>query len=59
MIVELMGKGKHLNENGLIKIINLKASLNNGLPNILKISFPEFTKLDRPKVSIPNNINYN
>jgi LAGLIDADG endonuclease len=59
MIVELMSKGKHLNEDGLIQIINLKASLNNGLPNRLKISFPEFIKLDKPKVSIPDNIDYN
>jgi len=59
MIVELMNKGKHLNENGIIQIINLKASLNNGLPDRLKLIFPEFTKLDKPRVSIPNIINYN
>jgi len=59
MIVELMNKGKHLNEDGLFQIINLKASLNNGLPDRLKISFPKYTKLDKPKVNIPNTIDYN
>ena len=59
MIVGLMSKGKHLNEDGLIQIINLKASLNNRLPDRLKISFPEFTKLDKPKMSIPDHIDYN
>jgi hypothetical protein len=54
-----MSKGKHLNEDGLIKIINLKASLNNGLPNKLKIYFPKFTKLDRSKANVLSNIDYN
>jgi len=29
--VELIYKGEHLNKNGIIKIINLKAVLNKGL----------------------------
>ncbi len=57
-IVELMTKNKHLNEDDLIKTINLKASLNNGLSDELKINFPNVIKLDKPKVIIYNDINY-
>jgi len=35
-IVELINKGEHLNKNGIIKIINLKAVLNKGLSEKLK-----------------------
>jgi hypothetical protein len=58
-IVELMEKGEHLNKDSLIKIINFKASLNRGLSDKLKLSFPEVTKVERPKVNIPENLNYN
>lgn len=58
MIVELMSKDEHLNADGLMQIVNLKASLNNGLPDKLKIFFPEFIKLDRPIVNIPDYINW-
>jgi hypothetical protein len=34
-----MNKGEHLTKDGLIKIINLKAFLNWGLSDILKINF--------------------
>jgi hypothetical protein len=37
--VKLMDKGKHLTIDGLNKIINLKASLNKGLSNELKVFF--------------------
>jgi len=58
-IVELMNKGEHLNKDGLTKIISLKASLNKGLPNKLKIYFPEVIEIDKPKVNFPIDINYN
>lgn len=32
-IVKLMDKGEHLTIDGLIKIVNLKASLNKGISN--------------------------
>lgn len=58
-IVKLMDKSEHLNKYGLIKIINLKASLNKGLSDKLKIYFPNAIKVEIPKVNIPININYN
>jgi hypothetical protein len=58
-IVKLMNKSEHLNKEGLIKIVSLKASLNKGLSDSLKIYFPNITKTERPKVNLPININYN
>ena len=54
-----MNKGEHLNKDGLIKIINLKASLNWGLSDKLKIDFPNTIKAERSKVNFPINIDYN
>ena len=39
-IVGLMNKGEHLKKDSLIKIVNLRASLNRGLSDKLKLSFP-------------------
>ena len=58
-IVELINKSEHLNKDGLIKIVNLKSSLNKGLSSILKINFPNLIKIERSKVNIFTNINYN
>jgi hypothetical protein len=52
-IVELMNKNEHLNKDGIIKIINLKAVLNKGLSDILKINFPNLIKIERSKVNFP------
>lgn len=57
-IVELMDKGEHLTKDGLAKIINLKASLNKGLSNKLKVIFPNII-IKRPKVDLPLIINSN
>jgi hypothetical protein len=51
-----MDNGKHLTEDELAKIINLKASLNKGLSDNLKINFPNIIKMERSKVNIPTNI---
>ena len=53
-----MDKGEHLTKDGLVKIINLKASLNKGLSNKLKVIFPEII-IKRPKVDLPLIIDYN
>jgi hypothetical protein len=54
-----MDKDEHLTVHGIIKIINLKASLNKGLSNELKISFPKVIAIIRPKINLPITINYN
>jgi hypothetical protein len=58
-IVKLMDKGEHLTVDGLTKIINLKASLNKGLSNELKLFFPKVIAITRPKIDLPITINYN
>lgn len=56
-IIKLINKGQHLNKDGLIKIVNLKSSLNKGLSDELKINFPNLIKIERSKVNIPTDIN--
>src|SRR5271168_4698094 len=58
-IVKLMEKGEHLTRDGLIKIVNLKASLNKGLSNKLKVFFLEVIAITRPKIDLPITIDYN
>jgi LAGLIDADG endonuclease len=49
-IVEIIDKGQHLNSEGLLKIVNLKASLNKGLSNKLKKKkFPTIMKVKKIK----------
>jgi len=57
-IVELMSKGEHLYDNGIIKIISLKAFLNKGLSNKLNI-YSNLIKFNKVKMNIPNIIDYN
>lgn len=57
-IIELINKKEHLNKSGLIKILNLKASLNKGLSKNLKLSFPDIILREKPKVILPLNIDY-
>ena len=45
-IVDLMNKKEHLQIEGLKKIVNLKASLNKGLPLSLKEAFPNATAIE-------------
>jgi hypothetical protein len=52
-VFELMCFKEHLTNEGLYKIVALKASMNNGLSDQLKIAFPDVTPVKRP--SILNN----
>ena len=45
-----MNIGEHLTQPGILKIINLKASLNRGLPDKLKEEWLNITPADRPTV---------
>ena len=45
-IVELINKSEHLNKDGILKIVNLKASLNKGLSSILRIHFPNLIEIE-------------
>lgn len=48
--VKLMHKKEHLTSEGLVKIVSIKVSLNNGLTPALVEAFPTITPIDRPLV---------
>jgi len=48
--VELMEQKEHLTEEGLAKIVALKASMNMGLSEELKAAFPKIIPIARPLV---------
>lgn len=48
--VDLMNRGEHLTIEGLIKIVSIRASMNNGLTAVLAEAFPNITPADRLKV---------
>jgi hypothetical protein len=41
----------HLTEYGLLQIINLRASINLGLSNLLKSKFPNYQPVARPLIN--------
>jgi hypothetical protein len=51
-VVELMANKEHLTPEGLKKIINIKASINKGLPVDLKVAFPDTKPVQRPVVEL-------
>lgn len=54
-VIELMRRGEHLTTDGVLKIINLKASLNWGLSDKLKEEWINVTPAIRPSV-LPSTI---
>ncbi len=46
--IQIIKQGEHLNEKGLLEIISLKSSLNLGLPENVKKSFPNIQEKNRP-----------
>ena len=58
-ILKIMNNKEHLSKEGLMKLINLRASLNLGLSKKLKLFFSEVIKVNKPEIIIPKNINYN
>jgi len=53
---ELINRKEHLTNEGLHKIVAIKASINLGLPEELKTAFPEITPFPRPLVQLPEKI---
>jgi hypothetical protein len=47
--VELIKEKAHLTEEGLLKIVSLKANLNKGLSKELLEAFPNIKAVDRPE----------
>lgn len=55
----LMNEKKHLTMEGLIQILGIKASINNGLSETLVESFPGIAPVDRPRVEVNQIYDYN
>jgi len=53
--LELMSKKEHLTGDGLQKIVAIKASMNKGLSDELKLAFPGITPVERPEVQLPKS----
>ena len=51
---DIIRKGDHLNERGLLEIIALKSYLNLGLNSNLKNTFPNIIAIERPKYIFKN-----
>lgn len=49
-VVNLMYNKEHLTIEGFQKILNLKASINLGVPTNLKLAFPNIIPVERPRV---------
>lgn len=49
-IVKLINNKMHLSEEGLLQIINIRASINLGLSNLQKSKFPKFKPVARPVI---------
>jgi len=54
--VELVNNKAHLTVEGLNKIVNIKASMNLGLSDILKSEFAGYTPVERPVINYDNLI---
>lgn len=52
--VKLVNDKAHLTVEGLNQIINIKASMNLGLSDMLKLEFPEYTPVERPVINNDN-----
>jgi hypothetical protein len=50
-IVNLIEQGEHLKREGIQLIINVRASLNLGLSEVLKVAFPNTIPVVRPYIS--------
>lgn len=57
--VEMMEHKEHLEQDGLKKIVAIKASINKGLPDSLKTEFPGTIAVSKPQFTRPEYINPN
>lgn len=51
-VLGIMNRQEHLNPEGLIKIVSIKASMNKGLSEDLKTAFPNVTPVSKPFVEV-------
>ena len=57
--MEIMIRKEHLSEDGLRKIVAIKAAMNLGPPPLsekLKVAFPDVVPVERPKIETPKTV---
>ena len=59
MVVEIMNRKENLTAEGLQAIINIRATLNQGLSTVLKQTFPNTIPVSRPLVEVPKTFDPN
>jgi hypothetical protein len=52
--INIVNNKAHLTSKGLIEIINLKASMNLGLSDKLKLEFSGYIPAERPEINLKN-----
>jgi len=57
LAIDLIAKKEHKNIEGLNKFVQIKASINNGLNEVLQKSFPDIIPIERPIIGLPEFIN--
>lgn len=57
--VEILNRKEDLTIEGIRKLVSLRASLNNGLSDEVKLAFPDVTPVARPEVHLPDTIDPN
>jgi len=50
-VLKLINNNMHLTEEGLLQIINIRASINLGLSNLQKSNFPNYKPVARPVIN--------
>ena len=53
---EIIERHEHLTLEGLRKIVAIRASMNRGLSDKLKLAFPDVVPVERPIVELPITI---
>ena len=59
IVLKKMKRKEHLTLEGLHEIVAIKASMNRGLSEMLKVAFPDIVPVERPKIDSPLTRNPN
>jgi hypothetical protein len=51
LVIDLINSKEHLTIEGIRKIVSLRQSINTGVPNLLKLDFPDVIPFPRPFIN--------
>jgi hypothetical protein len=58
-VVNMMNMKQHLDQSGFLSILSYYASINRGMSSTVKLAFPDVIPVERPIVTLPENLNPN